>query len=170
MSSFAIDPKNSEFMLLAKAGDFRGAHKSLALLAKDTSMTPASLAGWQSHLHQLEGNVEEASRILDPHISIDDIPGQFLRHQRARLFLWNGRLDEARADLEALLCDERPRIAALHSGCRVQLAYIFAMQGDPEFGAVFEAIPDGRDYFIKDSIVGKDELYVLYRANAAKTR
>ena len=170
MNGLAIDLKSSEFMLLAKAGDFRGAHKSLARLAKDTSMTPASLAGWQSHLHQLEGNVEEAARILASHISIDDIPGQFLRHQRARLLLWNGRLDEARADLEALLCDERPRIAALHSGCRVQLAYIFAVQGDPEFSAVFEAIPDGRDYFIKESIVGKEDLYALYQANAAKSR
>ena len=164
MSGPAIDHRKSEFLLLAKAHDFRGAHKSLEALASETSMEPTSLAIWQSHLLQMEGNIDEAANVLKPHIDSGDMPGGFLRHQRARLFLSSDRLEEARADLEALLADDHPRIATLHSGCRVQLAYVLAQQGSPKFRKVFDAIPDGRDYFIKDSIIGKDDLAAMFQA------
>lgn len=167
MSDIVLDHKNALFLLLANKKDYRGAHASLAEFARKASMTPQALAGWQAHLLQMEGNVDEAASVLRPHIEVDDIPGKFLRHQRARLFLWNDRPDEARTDLEALLTDNHPRIAALHSGCRVQLAYLLAMQGDPGFVSVFDAIPEGRDYVIKGEIVGKDELIRLYEANRA---
>lgn len=164
MSGPEIDHRKSEFLLLAKAHDFRGAHKSLEALASETSMEPTSLAIWQSHLLQMEGNVDQAAHVLEPHIESGDMSGKFLRHRRAQLFLSSDRLDEARADLEALLADDHPRIAALHSGCRVQLAYVLAQQGSPKFSEVFDAIPDGRDYFIKDSIVGKDDLVAMFQA------
>lgn len=165
MTSEWTDRRNSEFMKRARAGDFKGAHLALERHAVDSEMSEATLAGWKAHLHHIEGNIDDATRVLAAHILVDDIPGKFLRHHRARILLWSGRLDEARADLEALLHDNHPRIEALHSGCRVQLAYIFALWGDPRFQVTFDAIPDGRDYFIKDSIVGKNELQRLYRAN-----
>lgn len=163
------DLRDAEFMRKLRAGDFSGAHKALDRLAEEHSMREESWAGWKAHIYDYEGKPEDAGALLDTIVVRDDIPGKFSRHHRARILIRHGRLDEARQDLESLLDDPQPRIAALHVGCRLQIAYIFAMQGDQRFEIVFSEIPDGADYFIKDEFYGKDDLQRLYAANTAKS-
>ena len=169
MNDEEMNLRNAEFMQMMRAGNFEGAHAALDAFARDRSLTDATYAAWKAHILQFEGRPDDASAVLAPLIAIDDIPGKFLRHHRAAIFIHAGKLEEARADLQALLQDDHPRIEALHVGCAIQLAYIMAVQGDPQFTDIFDVIPEGSDYVIKDSILGKDELKNLFRANSKQS-
>lgn len=170
MSIEGTDLRDAEFMRLLRARDFSGAHAALDRLAAEQQMSETSRSLWKAHIHQFEGKPDEASALLAPFIEANDLRGKLFRSQRARIMIHHGRLDEARKDLEALLEESHPRIEPLHVGCRIQIAYIFAVQGDERFENVFSEIPDGRDYFIKDGIYGKDDLRRLYQANCTKAR
>jgi hypothetical protein len=165
-----LDPSDLEFMTLARAGDFEGAHLSLKALATERPLDAASHAKWKAVLHEKEGDFIAAIDTISSIVSNDDLTGKFARHHRARIHINAGNLDDARVDLQTLLQDVTQRIVqALHDGCRMQLAYIFAIQGDPRFVALADEISTTAEYFIKDAVVRKSDLQALYRANAQKT-
>lgn len=60
-------------------------------------------------------------------------------------------------------------LAALRQGCQFQIAYILALRGDPSFREICDQIPDGREYFVVNSIVTKPDIQELYQANQKRS-
>jgi hypothetical protein len=168
MSIEETDLRNAEFMQKLRARDFAGAHESLDRLASKHGMRDSAYAGWKAHICRFEGRVSEAVDLLTPHIERDDLSGKFMRHQRARLYLSAGMVDEALSDLWAVATDATPRVVeAMRTGTLFEIACIYATRGDPEFENVCDLIPDGHEQyaFAKEEILRKDELQKLYGAN-----
>ncbi|HMN72461.1 MAG TPA: hypothetical protein PKA55_11405 [Rhodoblastus sp.] len=156
----------AEFKKCMAARDYTGAHKALARAASAQTIDEASFARWRAHVYQFEGRIADAVELLSPLIEKDDIPGKFLRHQRARIYAHAGMHDEALSDFRALAEDPTPRIAdSLRAGCRFEIAYILAVRGSPEFEAAYDLIHDERQQFVADSMLCKSDLFDLYSAS-----
>lgn len=165
-----LDVCNLDFMKFVKTGDFEGAHAALSVLVADRSICPASHAKWRAVIFERSGDHRAAVDVLSPVIERDDLVGKFAMHHRARIYLAAGLHDEALVDLQVLMNDETPRvIAALRQGCQFQIAYILALRGDPSFREICDQIPDGREYFVVNSIVTKPDIQELYQANQKRS-
>lgn len=156
----------AEFKKCMASRDYSGAHKALDRAASSQAIDETSHTRWRAHVYQFEGRIVDAVELLSPLIEKDDIPGKFLRHQRARLYAQAGIHEEALSDFRAIAEDPTPRVAeALRAGCHFEIAYILAVQGSPEFQAACDLVTDERQQFVVDSVLSKSDLIELYRAN-----
>ena len=150
-----------------RARDYARAHAVLNKAVSLKSVDLKSQARWRAHVFQFEGRISDAIDLLTPLLAIDDLPAKFLRHQRACIYAHAGMHEEALADFRALADDPSPRVvAALRVGCLFEIAHILAMQGSPEFRAAYDLVPDGRVQFVVDSMLSKEDLRDLHRANS----
>lgn len=157
-----------EFRRHMSARDYARAHGVLNKAAALKSVDLKSHARWRAHVYQFEGRISDAIELLSPLIAGDDLSAKFLRHQRACIYAYAGMHDEALADFRALAADSSPRVVeALRIGCLFEIAHILARQGSSEFCAVYDLVPDGRVQFVVDSMLSKEDLLNLHRANSA---